>query len=143
MWMLMLADDALYMCVCDADLSPLLSLQIDLHGKDKNSSVQDHRQYNKQTLVYNAKLAQAHVTLARTSDFGNNDTQFETMTHLGNLLSPGDTVMGYDLTNANWNDQVPLTRVSSDMHMACNMQMCYIHNMLHVHNMLHDMYIST
>ena len=42
-------------------------------------------------------LAEAEV--ARESDFGFNDTIFQTITHLGHVLKPGDTALGYDLTN--------------------------------------------
>lgn len=47
-------------------------------------------------------LADVHV--ARISDFGRNDTAFIARSHLGALLNPGDTVMGYDLTRSNFND---------------------------------------
>ncbi|GAU19655.1 hypothetical protein TSUD_185710 [Trifolium subterraneum] len=47
-------------------------------------------------------LADVHV--ARKSDFGMNDTMFSSRTHLGNLLKPGDHVLGYDLYMANRND---------------------------------------
>jgi nonsense-mediated mRNA decay protein 3 len=30
--------------------------------------------------------------------------QFRTLTHMGNILSAGDTVMGYDMTAAVYND---------------------------------------
>lgn len=42
-------------------------------------------------------LAEAEV--ARESDFGVNDIIFQTVTHLGHILKPGDTALGYDLTN--------------------------------------------
>eukprot|EP00850_Spirogloea_muscicola_P016745 SM000138S00052 [mRNA] locus=s138:279441:282508:- [translate_table: standard] len=51
-----------------------------------------------------AKMALADATVARSTDFGRNDTQFLVRTHLGNLLSPGDHVAGYDLYGANLND---------------------------------------
>ena len=35
------------------------------------------------------------------SDFGRNDATFFARTHLGHLLHPGDTAMGYDVANAN------------------------------------------
>ena len=38
------------------------------------------------------------------SDLGENDTQFSVLSHLGNVLKPGDSVLGYDLTTANIND---------------------------------------
>jgi len=50
------------------------------------------------------KFVLADITIARNSDFGKNDRQFVTRTHLGALLSPGDTVLGYDMTTANVND---------------------------------------
>mmetsp|Transcript_41243 Transcript_41243/g.61039 ORF Transcript_41243/g.61039 Transcript_41243/m.61039 type:complete len:431 (-) Transcript_41243:46-1338(-) len=43
------------------------------------------------------KHALADVTVARESDFGVNDEQFQCVTHLGNLLQVGDVVLGYDL----------------------------------------------
>lgn len=45
------------------------------------------------------QLAEAQV--ARLVDFGRNDTVLITRTHLGNLLKPGDTCLGYDLAGAN------------------------------------------
>lgn len=43
----------------------------------------------------------SEVELARESDLGSNDTRYTTTTHLGHLLRAGDTVLGYDLVNAN------------------------------------------
>jgi len=43
------------------------------------------------------KFALADVEVARESDFGQNDETFRCVTHLGNLLQPGDVVLGYDL----------------------------------------------
>jgi len=48
-----------------------------------------------------SKLAWAEVVVAKTSDFGVNDKQYTTVTHLGHLLNPGDTAAGYDVLNAN------------------------------------------
>ncbi|KAJ1927746.1 ribosome-binding protein [Tieghemiomyces parasiticus] len=50
------------------------------------------------------RYALADVTVARSSDFGSNDTTFHTRTHLGRFLNPGDTVLGYDLSTTNFND---------------------------------------
>ncbi len=47
-----------------------------------------------------AKYALADVTLMRESDFGKTDETFLCTTHLGNLLSSGDTVLGYDLVSS-------------------------------------------
>lgn len=46
-----------------------------------------------------AKYALADVVLAREADFGTNDETISVVTHLGNLLNAGDTVLGYDLIN--------------------------------------------
>ena len=51
------------------------------------------------------KLAEA--TVRRASDFGINDEEYTTRTHLGHLLHPGDNAMGYFLAGANFNnDQI-------------------------------------
>jgi hypothetical protein len=45
-----------------------------------------------------SKFALADVQVARESDFGSNDEIFNCVSHLGNLLRPGDVVLGYDMT---------------------------------------------
>jgi len=52
----------------------------------------------------------AEVEVARSSDFGSNDTIFHTTTHLGKMLQPGDLVLGYDVQTSNFNqdDLTPL-----------------------------------
>lgn len=49
------------------------------------------------------RWALAEATVARASDLGSNDKTFYTRTHLGNVLHPGDSVMGYMLTGTNFN----------------------------------------
>jgi len=44
----------------------------------------------------------ADVYICRPSEVGTNE--IHTRTHLGHLLKPGDTVLGYDLSNCNVND---------------------------------------
>ncbi|KAI9905597.1 hypothetical protein PsorP6_013497 [Peronosclerospora sorghi] len=46
-----------------------------------------------------SKMVLADVEVARTSDFGVSDTTFHVRTHLGGVLSAGDTVKGYDLAS--------------------------------------------
>lgn len=46
----------------------------------------------------------AEATVARASDLGSNDTTYFTRTHLGHLLQPGDSAMGYLLTGTNFNN---------------------------------------
>ena len=52
----------------------------------------------------NGKLELADAQVARVADFGSNDTTYHVRTHLGHLLNPGDTALGYDLTRANFVD---------------------------------------
>ncbi|KAF2152314.1 nonsense-mediated mRNA decay protein 3 [Myriangium duriaei CBS 260.36] len=46
----------------------------------------------------------ADCTVARSSDLGVNDTTYLCRTHLGNVLHPGDTVMGYMMTGTQFNN---------------------------------------
>lgn len=50
-----------------------------------------------------SKWKLANVECARSSDMGVNDTTFDCVTHLGNILHPGDTCLGYDLNITNFN----------------------------------------
>lgn len=50
----------------------------------------------------NGKLELADAQVARVADLGSNDTTYHVRTHLGHLLNPGDTALGYDLTRANF-----------------------------------------
>ncbi|KAI8991451.1 NMD3 family-domain-containing protein [Mycotypha africana] len=52
----------------------------------------------------NGRNVLCDVHVARMSDFGRNDEQFIVRSHLGAILNPGDTVMGYDLARANFNN---------------------------------------
>ena len=49
------------------------------------------------------RWALAEATVARASDLGSNDKSYYTRTHLGNILHPGDSAMGYMLTGTNFN----------------------------------------
>eukprot|EP01138_Halocafeteria_seosinensis_P012910 gb/GECG01013188.1/.p1 GENE.gb/GECG01013188.1/~~gb/GECG01013188.1/.p1 ORF type:complete len:660 (+),score=114.92 gb/GECG01013188.1/:1-1980(+) len=51
------------------------------------------------------KFLLADVEVARTKDLGANDEIFTVRSHLGNILKPGDSVLGYDLASANINDE--------------------------------------
>lgn len=56
------------------------------------------------------KFELVEVEVARSSDFGSNDTIFRTVSHLGRYLQPGDLVLGYDVQASNFNndDLIPL-----------------------------------
>lgn len=84
--------------------------KMDSARKEQQHDITDHRGFNKQKLALNQKLCLAVATVARVSDMGKNDTVFEVKTHLGHMLHAGDTVLGYDLTKANFNDEVKLSR---------------------------------
>ncbi|XP_070533793.1 60S ribosomal export protein NMD3-like [Ptychodera flava] len=55
----------------------------------------------------------ADVWVARSQDLGMNDTQYHCRSHLGHLLKPGDTVLGFDFVNSNVNDS-NLDRMKAD-----------------------------
>ena len=46
----------------------------------------------------------SEATVARASDLGANDKTYFTRTHLGGILHPGDSVLGYHLTGTNFNN---------------------------------------
>lgn len=50
------------------------------------------------------KYVLADVQVARASDMGRNDNSYLVRSHLGGVLHPGDSVMGYHLTTAQYND---------------------------------------
>jgi nonsense-mediated mRNA decay protein 3 len=50
------------------------------------------------------RYAMADATVARVSDYGQNDITYLIRTHLGRFLHPGDLALGYDLQNAVYND---------------------------------------
>mmetsp|Transcript_11814 Transcript_11814/g.13736 ORF Transcript_11814/g.13736 Transcript_11814/m.13736 type:complete len:562 (-) Transcript_11814:228-1913(-) len=60
------------------------------------------------TVNVGAKISSKHslaqVEIARASDLGVNDTRFTVFTHLGRILKPGDSALGYDFTRININD---------------------------------------
>ena len=62
------------------------------------------------------KYIPADVYLMRdsTSGFGS-DTQFHCRSHLGRVLHPGDTVLGFDFTTANINDD----NIGEDVFVQC------------------------
>ena len=45
------------------------------------------------------------MQVAKASDFGVNDRLLTARSHLGRLLHPGDTVLGFDLMTAQLSDQ--------------------------------------
>jgi len=50
------------------------------------------------------KLLLADAEIVRSRDLGVSDERFVVRTHLGNILRPGDAVLGYDLSNAVYNE---------------------------------------
>lgn len=51
------------------------------------------------------KYALADVEVARASDISRNTQSYQLRTHLGALLKPGDSAMGYFLANSNFNSR--------------------------------------
>jgi len=87
--------------------------KIDTARKESDTGSVDMRSFNKQRFVANNKMCLAIATVARSSDIGKNDLTFEAQTHLGHMLKPGDTAMGYDMSKANLNDDISLSRRSN------------------------------
>lgn len=52
------------------------------------------------------KWVLADVTVARASDLGQNDQTYYVRTHLGGIIHPGDSVMGYFIANSNYNSEL-------------------------------------
>lgn len=53
----------------------------------------------------NGRFSLAECTVARASDLGVNDKTYFCRTHLGAVIHAGDSVMGYQLTGTNFNNQ--------------------------------------
>ena len=51
------------------------------------------------------KYVLADIEVSRASDLGSNDQTFYVRTHLGGILHPGDSCLGYYLTNTNINSE--------------------------------------
>lgn len=58
------------------------------------------------TSLTKGKHVMAEVQLARASDLGVNDQVYYTKTHLGAILHPGDSAMGYFIANSNYNSEL-------------------------------------
>jgi len=56
--------------------------------------------------VQKGRFFLAEATVARASDMGSNDSTFYTRTHLGGVLHPGDSVLGYHLSGTNFNNEL-------------------------------------
>lgn len=52
------------------------------------------------------KYVLADIEVSRASDLGSNDQTFYVRTHLGGILHPGDSCLGYYLTNTNINSEL-------------------------------------
>ncbi len=77
--------------------------------EEQRPSARMKKSYNKsnqsQSIVESTRVVSklAECVVARERDLGQNDIQFTCLTHLGPLLSAGDTVLGYDLSGTNFN----------------------------------------
>src|SRR5690606_3947889 len=50
--------------------------------------------------------APMEVEVARSRDLGVTDERFSVVSHIGSLLQPGDTVLGFDFANHNLGDDI-------------------------------------
>jgi len=73
---------------------------LDVEVCDSSDSHSNWEEKGKQNGSGISKYALADVEVVRESDFGKTDETLRTVTHLGNLLQYGDTVLGYDLVSS-------------------------------------------
>ncbi|VEU20977.1 DEKNAAC101785 [Brettanomyces naardenensis] len=52
------------------------------------------------------KYLMADITVARAADMGMNDQEYYVRSHLGGILHPGDSALGYYLANSNFNSDL-------------------------------------
>lgn len=76
--------------------------KLDNEEDDNEGDEVEHEHEKKESESFEI-LSEAEV--ARVSDFGENDTTDHVITHLGHILQPGDTVLGYDLSHIVLGDQ--------------------------------------
>ncbi len=61
----------------------------------------------------------AECIVRKESDLGQNDREYHCITHLGGLLKVGDYVLGYDLTNMNYNlsekEEITIAKMKKDL----------------------------
>ena len=69
----------------------------------------DGRGFSKTSLPQYNKLSAARFTLMKVSEMGVVDTTYECVSHLGYLLNVGDRVQGYDINNANIEEDDAMT----------------------------------
>eukprot|EP01038_Epipyxis_sp_PR26KG_P006742 gene6742-9237_t len=60
----------------------------------------NHENISNKSLIKENGGVFAEVVVARETDLGENDDSYTTYTHLGHLLQPGDTVLGYDVAHS-------------------------------------------
>jgi len=82
--------------------------RLDSKQKFSAAAVTDQRGFNKQS-TFSDKICLAKAFISRASDMGQSDS-LEVITHLGNVLQAGDSVLGYDLNNANLAESVKMSR---------------------------------
>ncbi|KAF9577691.1 hypothetical protein BGW38_006935, partial [Lunasporangiospora selenospora] len=51
------------------------------------------------------KYVLADIEVQKVQDVGRNDTSYFARSHLGGILNPGDSAMGYDILSSNYNDE--------------------------------------
>lgn len=76
---------------------PNSSITDDDHNNNNNNAASGDEGPQSGGVVDKYKYTMANALVARESDMGQNDTTYSCVTHLGNLIQPGDIVLGYDL----------------------------------------------
>uniref|UniRef100_A0A915JKI9 60S ribosomal export protein NMD3 n=1 Tax=Romanomermis culicivorax TaxID=13658 RepID=A0A915JKI9_ROMCU len=88
--------DPFYSLCHQKRLSEYTVIDVDESGED-NYVPGGHGRLSKKHSV-------AQVLVAKTNELGQEGREIWTKSHLGHLLKPGDSVLGFDLTNANVNN---------------------------------------
>lgn len=89
--------------VCDVNLLDADS-KPHVYGKE-SQKVRETNEKNKSLReICCFQHALGEVFVIKSSEVGVVDKQYSTISHLGGLLHPGDTVMGFDLQNSNVSD---------------------------------------
>jgi nonsense-mediated mRNA decay protein 3 len=73
-------------------------------GTEGGSSTASSQNIEAAPVVKKSRYLLAEVQVARACDLGANDDQYSVLTHLGKVLFPGDSVMGYDVVHFNAGD---------------------------------------
>ncbi|ODV63377.1 ribosome-binding protein NMD3 [Ascoidea rubescens DSM 1968] len=90
-----------------ADLSPNIYWRSPFKSLATGSELQEFIVLDVEPVgVVRGKYVLAEITCARDVDMGINENEYYVKSHLGGILHPGDSVMGYFTKNSNYNNEI-------------------------------------